>query len=284
MDYREKIVHGDEGLPVAVYEIDPGYLRYQMHVHWHPEHEILHVRRGEISVRLNDSELELRAGDVIFIPGGTIHSAVPRDCDYTCILVNLTLLMKKSDACMAIANRIGNGSVKIQTKLSEASPRFEEMCHALLCAHREKNEGYPFVIKSVIFAFFGEILNQRLYTREEARVTQSEALALRMKTAISYIEQHYETPIRLKELADCTHMSPNHFCRCFKTVTGQTPFEYISGYRLTKAQHALRTTDMAVTEIALNCGFNDVSHFIRLFRETYGATPKQYRHREDADA
>ena len=281
MDYREKIVHGDEGLPVAIYEISPDHMRYRMNVHWHPEHEILHVRRGEITVRLNDTSLYLRAGDVIFIPGGTIHSAEPRNCDYTCILINLTLLMKKSDVCMDFANRISDGSVKIFTCLSRHSDCFSQMCAQLLRAHKEKTAGYPFEIKSIIFSFFGNILNQALYTEETPRTSHSENTALRMKTAISYIEQRYDSNIRLKELADQTHMSPNHFCRSFKAVTGQTPFEYVTRYRLAKAQHALRTTDMGVTETALACGFNDVSHFIRLFRETYGVTPKQYRNRED---
>ena len=47
--------------------------------------------------------------------------------------------------------------------------------------------------------------------------------------------------------------------------------------------YALKSTDMTVTEIALDCGFNDVSHFIRVFRETYGVTPKKFRQTEDTE-
>ena len=84
-------------------------------------------------------------------------------------------------------------------------------------------------------------------------------------------------------LATLAHMTPNHFCRTFRRYTGQTPFAYITGFRLRKAQYALRTTDMSVTEIALYAGFGDVSHFIRVFRETYGHTPKVYRSLEVHD-
>lgn len=283
MDYREKIIHGDEGLPVAIYEISPEHIRYRMNVHWHPEHEILHVRRGEITVRINDLTLRLRTGDVVFIAGGSIHSAEPHDCDYTCILINLTLLMKKSDACMSFANRISDGSVKIFPHLSQYNSSFSQSCTQLLQTHREKKTGYPFIIKSIIFSFFGTVFNDELYVEETPHSSQTESNALRMKTVLSYIEQHYGSPIRLSDLADQIHTSPNHFCRSFKEVTGQTPFEYITSYRLAKAQHALRTTDMGVTETALACGFNDVSHFIRLFRETYGITPKRFQKSEDAE-
>ncbi|MBR7099493.1 MAG: AraC family transcriptional regulator [Clostridia bacterium] len=283
MDYREKIIHGDEGLPVAIYEISPEHIRYRMNVHWHPEHEILHVRRGEITVRINDTTLHLRAGDVAFIAGGSIHSAEPRNCDYTCILVNLTLLMKKSDTCMSFAHQISDGSVKLFPRLSQYDNSFSQLCTQLLQAYREKKKGYPFIIKSIIFSFFGTVLNEGLFTEEMPHSSHSESNALRMKTVLSYIEQHYGSPIRLRDLAAQIHISPNHFCRSFKEVTGQTPFEYITSYRLAKAQHALRTTDMGVTETALACGFNDVSHFIRLFRETYGVTPKRFQRSEDAE-
>ena len=75
-------------------------------------------------------------------------------------------------------------------------------------------------------------------------------------------------------------MTPNHFCRCFKAATGLTPFSYLTRYRLSKAQYALRSTDLPVTGVALDCGFNDVSHFIRLFRESCGMTPLQFRKSE----
>ena len=65
MDYREKIVHGDEGLPFAVYSVTPSHARYHMELHWHPEHEILFVQDGTFSLRLNDTVYLLHPGDVV---------------------------------------------------------------------------------------------------------------------------------------------------------------------------------------------------------------------------
>ena len=68
MDYREKIVHGDEGLPFAVYSVTPSHVRYHMELHWHPEHEILFVQDGTFSLRLNDT---------VYLPVSYTHLALP---------------------------------------------------------------------------------------------------------------------------------------------------------------------------------------------------------------
>ena len=275
MDIRERIVHGDEGLPVEIYEIEPDFVRYRMAVHWHPEHELLYVRRGHISVHLDDATYELGAGDTLFIRGGSIHSAEPEDCDYVCILINLSLLMKRSDACMAFTSRLGDGGVRVEPLLGRGENTYGELCERMALCHRGGGDAYPFLIKGYIFSLFGEILREHRYI--ETRTGPSTDPAGRLKTAIRYIEENFSGELRLEVLARLAHMTPNPFCRTFRRFTGQTPFAYITEFRLTKARYALRTTDMSVTEIALYAGFGDVSHFIRVFREAYGHTPKVYR-------
>ncbi|MBE6633935.1 MAG: helix-turn-helix domain-containing protein [Ruminococcaceae bacterium] len=283
MDYREKIVHGDVGLPVAVYEITPEHLRYRMNIHWHPEHEILHVRSGSFRIRVNDVTYSLVSGDVLFIPGGAIHSGEPENCCYTCILTNLSELLKKNDACAPYAERLSDGSARVASLLNRADPRFSSLCEEMLAVHRAKSEGYPFELKGLVHLFFGRIFSGNHFFRQAAEAQSSKSSFGRMKSAIIYIREHYDSPLRLETLAALVDLSPNHFCRSFREITGQTPFTYLQQYRLQKAQYALKTTEMTVTEIAMHCGFHDASYFIRSFRETYGMTPKQFRRSTDTD-
>lgn len=276
MDYREKIVHGDEGLPFAVYSVTPSHVRYHMELHWHPEHEILFVQDGTFSLRLNDTVYLLHPGDVVLICGGTIHSGEPEACIYTCFLVNSGLMMKKEDACMDFFRRTENGSLQILPRLSDHSPVFATLCRQMCEVYRAGGEAYPFQIKGLIFEFWGQIAEQKLYT--EALPSHDSAVnAGRMKTVIRYMEERYNTRIRLSELAALVDLTPNHFCRSFREITGYTPLAYLNRHRLARARYALATSELSVTEIALDCGFNDVSHFIRCFRLLYGTTPKQFR-------
>lgn len=275
MDYREKIVHGEEGLPVAIYELQPGSSRYVMNMHWHPDHEILHVRRGRMTLRLDDEELELCEGDVIFISGGVIHSAQPRECSYTCILVNLPLMMKRSDSCMALVERIERGEVRIKHRLP--CDELADICSQILELHRNRSEGYPFMMKGLVFSLFGKIFEKRLYIENATQKVSDSSLNLKMKSVIEYIEKNYSEKITLEDLSRITGMTKNHFCRVFRALSGVTPFEYITRHRLMRARHMLKTADFPITDVALECGFSDSSYFIKVFGREYGITPAKFR-------
>ncbi|MBO4519567.1 MAG: helix-turn-helix transcriptional regulator, partial [Paludibacteraceae bacterium] len=93
------------------------------------------------------------------------------------------------------------------------------------------------------------------------------------------IAQNYTRDIALQELADIACMAPESFSRFFRNKTGRTPNRYIIDYRLGIAARMLLTTQLAVSEIGFSCGFNTLSHFNRLFRESKGCTPSEFRER-----
>ena len=91
--------------------------------------------------------------------------------------------------------------------------------------------------------------------------------------------KHYMHDIHLQELANMVCMSAESFSRFFRHRTGRTPNRYIIDYRLGIAARLLLNTKMAVSEIGFSCGFNTLSHFNRLFRESKGCTPSEFRER-----
>lgn len=84
-------------------------------------------------------------------------------------------------------------------------------------------------------------------------------------------------PHGLTSLAQMAHLSPYHFLRTFEEVTGTTPHQYLLRTRLRAAALRLRTESTRVIDIALTCGFGDVSNFNRTFRAEFGMSPKAYR-------
>ena len=101
----------------------------------------------------------------------------------------------------------------------------------------------------------------------------------RVRLVKDYIVNNYMNEISLQELAGKVCMAPDSFSRFFRNKTGRTPNRYIIDYRLGIAARMLLTTKLSVSEIGFSCGFNTLSHFNRLFRESKGCTPSEFRER-----
>jgi AraC-like DNA-binding protein len=84
-------------------------------------------------------------------------------------------------------------------------------------------------------------------------------------------------PLTICELARTANLSPYHFLRTFKCVTGVTPHQWLLRARLGEAAQRLVTSRQPVTDIALNVGFEDLSNFINSFRAEFGMSPRRYR-------
>ena len=78
-------------------------------------------------------------------------------------------------------------------------------------------------------------------------------------------------------MANVCGMSPKYFCEYFKSMTGYTPVEYLNVSRISKAAKLLLNTDEPVTQIALDCGYNDLSYFIKQFGKHKGMSPGKFR-------
>jgi AraC-like DNA-binding protein len=93
--------------------------------------------------------------------------------------------------------------------------------------------------------------------------------------AVKYINENIEEMINIKELAKDLHMSESNFSHLFKKVVGIKPVEYIKNKKLELALEFLRNE--SVTDVAFNLGYANISYFIRLFKDKYNMTPKQYK-------
>lgn len=94
---------------------------------------------------------------------------------------------------------------------------------------------------------------------------------------IEYIEENFEKKITIDELADIAKMSKYHFIRKFKRTYSETPYEFITRFKINKSKSLLLTSEHSIDEISLMVGFNDATTFIRAFKKLTGITPNKYR-------
>lgn len=102
-------------------------------------------------------------------------------------------------------------------------------------------------------------------------------VAARLSRCLDYMDEHLSTNIRLNEIAAIAGLSPLYFPRAFRRATGMAPYQYLAQRRVERAKQLLITTDAAVAEIALACGFCDQSHLTRWFKRLVKVTPAAFR-------
>jgi AraC-like DNA-binding protein len=100
----------------------------------------------------------------------------------------------------------------------------------------------------------------------------------RLSQICGYIIEHLEEPVDRDELARLVNLTPTSFSRYFRMRTGRTLPNFINELRVGRACRMLSEKDTSVTEIALACGFPNLAHFHRQFRQRIKLTPREYRH------
>ncbi len=95
--------------------------------------------------------------------------------------------------------------------------------------------------------------------------------------SIEYLQEEYNKNFSLEEVARIANLSPYHFIRTFKALTGKTPYAYLLDVKIEKAKELLKLNGYTVTDVCFRCGFNNLEHFSSVFKRKLGMLPSQYR-------
>lgn len=273
---HEDTVHGTFGFPIQRYVVGETHPRYEMPFHWHMECELILVKRGGLDLSLDGERLRLEAGDCAFLPPGAVHGGTPEACLYECAVFDMERFLQGNPACYGqYADTLGGGAY-ISSCIPSDSPAAPTVA-ALFAAMEQKEPGGEFLTTGLLWQFVGLVLRWNLYTRPTGENLRRGQRAAQMKQALRRIRVDYAKPLTLGDLAAEANMVPQYFCRVFKQVTGSSPIEYLNYYRVECAAELLCQENARVTDVALACGFKDLSYFIRLFKRCKGLSPSAYR-------
>ena len=118
---------------------------------------------------------------------------------------------------------------------------------------------------------------------EEVRLMENSGIAVRpadqerLLTMLSYIHANYARKLTLDEIARSASVSERECLRCFQSGIQESPFAYLIGWRIGQAKKLLKSTDLSITEVAVETGFSNGAYFSKIFRRECGKTPGTYR-------
>lgn len=121
-----------------------------------------------------------------------------------------------------------------------------------------------------------DLINQ--YEIENAeKIMPGDGNDLVINTAVDYMRENYTETISLGDLAEQANLSYVQFSRRFKAETGKTPSAYLSDIRISAAERLLTDTDIPVSQVAANCGFQNEYYFSRFFKKHNRVPPSVFR-------
>lgn len=278
-EYNENEQRGTIDFPFEFYHVDQHYPRYVMNYHWHIEYEFIRILSGGFQANLDGQEVIADQGDILFIGSGTLHSGIPHNCVYECLVFDMNTFLKHNPSCKKLIQSIVDHSLLVYRHFKADNRPIHDIVWNIFEAMSRKPEGYELTVFGEIYHFLGVVYAGHYYYHDtEAPQTRREFKRVKqLKSVLELIEKNYASPLTLEDMADAVHMSPKYFCRFFAEMTHQRPMDYLNRHRIEHACYALSSTDDSVTEIAYACGFNDLSYFIKTFKKYKGVTPGKYQ-------
>ena len=276
MIFNELKLHGREDFPFELYRVDRQHPKYQMAFHWHTNLEMIRVLEGELSLTLDNRTRVLRAGEIAFINSETVHGATPNDSSYQCIVFNLAFLKTGNSLCDGfIDNLLSHSAYLTEFPRDSAVTKivndiFDELAN--------EKDGAPFKAIGLYHTLLGEIQEKELFNSHlPLSSVHDEKKVVKLKTVLKFIRENFDKDITLEDMSAVAGFSGKYFCKFFKDMTGTTPVNYLLTYRIERAARKLLGSDLSVTQIAYDCGFNDLSYFIKTFKTFKKVSPKDYR-------
>jgi AraC-like DNA-binding protein len=133
-------------------------------------------------------------------------------------------------------------------------------------------------VKTYLKLILVHLMNHFTASQKRFPVTDQRRKELdRFKPVFEYLQKNFGEAVSPQEAAETVNMSPSHFRRAFKHLTGQSFVPYLNHFRVERAQQLLANTGTPISEIGLDVGFCDQSYFGLIFRRLTNMTPRQYR-------
>lgn len=276
----------DPAFPIGVYTVTKDRIvpagRGYMDLHWHEELQFTYVVAGEVHMQVNGKKYELSAGQGIFINRNLLHATtyLTADARYQSLNFPEKILCFFTGSRMEQENVLPyTGNVNFQAMVFTGREKWEREFLSRLrevFAQWEDRHGREYRIAIDLVEMWQQIISRvdlKSYKNTRTDMRKME----RMQKMIAYVHANYNKEIHVADIAAAGNVSEGECNRSFRELVQKSPAQYVLFYRISQSMMLLRESAESVTDVAIACGFNDTSYFIRCFKARTGVTPHMYQ-------
>ena len=278
-ELKENKPHGTKDDPFSTYHIENAGRSFQIPVHWHDEFEIIYVRSGFLTVSISGESYIGKTGEAFVVSPGNLHlmGSQSGTVDYYTFLFPLKYISFRTDDMLdeKLLEPLNSGHL-MTSAASDVYKR--QLCEQLIDIYMAENDETESKItaqiktKIILLQFILEMWKKGFVIENDTSGRNTVE-----KEMVSYIQQNFTGKISLREFGEQFHLSEKYISRYFKEHFHITLSQYVTYLRLEHAKQLLQDTDIPVTDVAMQSGYQNVSYFIRSFQKAYAVSPLKYR-------
>ncbi len=241
--------------------------------HWHSRNEICFVESGTCYIYINGNTFYAKSGDIIVFKSGDIHAYSERSDDFTCYisLFDHILVYNNQIKLPYIKTHITKEDLEKHNIASTINKLFNDF----LDEYINMDKGYKAITQAQLIQIYA-LLSRYFEDKENKGPNGSKSFEAFQKI-LDYISENYAHDISLDDLSDVLNYSTSTISHMFPTFIGISFKKYLNKVRIDKALDLLKDNSINITDIATQCGYNNVRAFNSAFKTETGTTPTEIR-------
>lgn len=253
---------------------------------WSKEQELLLVEKGTLELFIDSKNIIVHEGEIACVNSGRMHygnSVGEEQCVVASFLIDLNHMLtpgRETDSEHMIG--LCEGILNFPSLIKKDFHYYKEILQdfkEIKSVYETKSTSYELRMKSLlmdIFYYLDQEPHFYIHDQEWERAKTKERRD-RIFSIFDFLEKNYMNQITIEDMANHIYVGKDAFYKFFKSMTGESPVDYLIDIRLSKAKEILLRTDEPILDICFKTGFLNESYFIRQFKKRCGTTPKQFR-------
>lgn len=264
---------GNLGIKVSMAALESAHIP----PHWHSTMEILFCLNGQATVTIEHEQISLQHGQIVVFDANVVHAIHSRSRLYMFLVIHVDKRQLSVYCPNLDLYRFECRPIPFTDPRATAYIHLCQLAHDLTRVNIEDESTRAMRSDGTALLMLSDLIKEFSVYSPPGSVSEQTRPNETIHKIITYVTEHYQEPLSLKDAAASIGISKEYFCRLFKEHMGITFLRYLNEVRISHADRLLTTTDLSIAEVMQQSGFTNQTMFNRLFKEIYGITPRQAR-------